>query len=388
MPIEHGVFVKQENTSISTPVVAESGIPFFIGGANLDTAEHAATPGVPVLCTSFQEAQDKLGYSDEDWDKYTLYEAMDSHFNIFNRQPAVFCAVKPASETLTAEEVAAAVENVELCLTKFGIVPDMLLAPGFSNESTVSAALAAKAGAISGMFKAKAIVDLSAESYSAAIEAKNSGSFTEDSIVCWPMCGLGKKKFHLSTLVAGRLSATDTDNDNVPYESPDNKAISVDSLIDASGTEINLTKGQADLLNNAGITTALNFMSQFVVWGSYTGAYPKSTDVKDYFIPISRMFGWIGNTIIKTFWSHVGRPMSRRYVNTILDTCNIWLNGLVGGGYLLGARAEWNEAENPDTDLMAGIIRFHLYVTPPSPMQEIDFVVEYDASYVAAALGS
>ena len=195
-------------------------------------------------------------------------------------------------------------------------------------------------------------------------------------------------KFHLSTIVAGRLAATDTDNGNVPYESPDNKSISIDCLIDKSGKEINLTKGQADLLNNAGILTALNFMGGFVTWGSYTGAYPKDTDVKNYFIPISRMFGWIGNTMIKTFWSHVGRPMSRRYVNTILDTCNIWLNGLVGGGYLLGARAEWNEAENPDTNLMAGIIKFHLYITPPSPMQEIDFIVEYDASYVAAALGS
>jgi len=42
--------------------------------------------------------------------------------------------------------------------------------------------------------------------------------------------------------------------------------------------------------------------------------------------------------------------------------------------------------ENPDTDLMAGIIRFHLFITPPNPAQEIDFILEYDASYVSAAL--
>ena len=36
-------------------------------------------------------------------------------------------------------------------------------------------------------------------------------------------------------------------------------------------------------------------------------------------------------------------------------------------------------------DLMAGIIRLHIYMTPPSPAQEIDFYLDYDASYVEQA---
>ena len=43
------------------------------------------------------------------------------------------------------------------------------------------------------------------------------------------------------------------------------------------------------------------------------------------------------------------------------------------------------DAENPLSDLMQGICRFHVYVTPPSPLQECDFILEYDASYVEAA---
>lgn len=65
---------------------------------------------------------------------------------------------------------------------------------------------------------------------------------------------------------------------------------------------------------------------------------------------------------------------------------NIWLNGLVGSGYLLGARVEISEDENPVTQLMAGIIKIHVYMTPASPAQEIDFVLEYDSSYVTSAL--
>ena len=32
--------------------------------------------------------------------------------------------------------------------------------------------------------------------------------------------------------------------------------------------------------------------------------------------------------------------------------------------------------------------KFHVYMTPPSPAQEIDFVLEYDVSYVRSALAA
>jgi len=59
---------------------------------------------------------------------------------------------------------------------------------------------------------------------------------------------------------------------------------------------------------------------------------------------------------------------------------------LSGPGIYLGARAEFKDNENPLTDLMAGIMKVHIYITPPSPAQEIDFVLEYDAEYVTSAL--
>ena len=285
-----------------------------------------------------------------------------------------------------ASAVAAAVEKIDLCLSMFGIIPDLIVAPGFSDSSTVAAAMAAKAGSINGMFKAKAIVDIEAASYTAAVTAKNGGTFTEDEIVCWPCGKLGDQIYHMSTIEAGRMAQTDTDNGGVPYESPSNKSIFVDGLCLSDGTEVSLTHAQANVLNAAGICTGLNFMGGFRAWGNYTGCFPGSSDVKDYFIPISRMFDWVANTLIKTFWSKLDSPMNRRLIDGILDSCNIWLNGLVGRGYLLGARVEMIADENPVTDLMAGIVRLHIFMTPASPAQEIDFTLEYDASYVESAL--
>lgn len=43
--------------------------------------------------------------------------------------------------------------------------------------------------------------------------------------------------------------------------------------------------------------------------------------------------------------------------------------------------------ENPATDLMDGIINFHLYVTPPSPAREITGLIEYDPAYLSTLFG-
>jgi phage tail sheath protein FI len=189
----------------------------------------------------------------------------------------------------------------------------------------------------------------------------------------------------MSTQVAGVIASTDADY-GAPHVSPSNKGLQCDSLVTVAGGEVILSLEQANILNGGGVVTGLNFMGGFKVWGNYTACYPTNQDVKDYFIPVSRMIDFVGNTLIRTFWGKLDEPMTRRFIDTVLDSCNIWLNGLTGSGYILGGRCEMLESENPTTNLMAGIVKLHVYVTPPSPAQEIDFVLEYDPSYVTAAL--
>ena len=469
----HGVYVSEQATSVSTPVVADSGIPFVIGAAPVQSAAAPSAPGMPVLCTSWAEAIEKLGYSD-DWESYPLCEFVYSHFQLFGCQPMIACnLLDPSSmketvqaadlsvedhkvklpiaaidnETLVVKEaggsgstyekgtdystyydgeflvvevladgdayeaeqlnvaynkvtpasvdgsaVASGLESIEQCLTTLGIVPDLICAPGYSQSSTVAAVMATKAGGINGMFKAKALIDIDTSSggattYTAAVTNKGSNNFVDpDELPFWPMLKLGERKFHMSTQMAGLLAQVDSGNGGCPYESPSNKNLQCDGMILEDGTEVNLTLAQANILNSNGINTALNFMGGWCAWGNYTACYPANTDVKDYFIPVSRMFDWVGNSLIRTFWSKLDKPMNRRLLDTIMDSANIWLNGLVGSGYLLGARAEMLEEENSLTDLMAGIVKIHIYMTPPSPAQEIDFILEYDTSYVTSAL--
>ena len=62
----HGVNVLERSTSLSTPVVASSGIPFVVGCAPIQSADHPAAVQVPTMITSWSEFVDKFGYC-EDW---------------------------------------------------------------------------------------------------------------------------------------------------------------------------------------------------------------------------------------------------------------------------------------------------------------------------------
>ncbi len=474
--VNHGVNASEQATSVSTPVVAESGIPFVVGTAPVQAATNPAKAGIPVLCTSWDEAVAALGYSD-DWRKYSLCEVMYSHFKLFGCQPVIFCNVLDLTKSDNKETEAAAdmaitahkiklpieainddtlvikatgeqgdayvldsdystyydgeylviefladgkvynatnanvaytkvktgivkaadivigLEGIELCLTKVGITPDLILAPGFSKDSSVAAAMATKAANINGILKAKALCDIDSSSagaisYDKVLENKNKANIVDsEQIACWPMVKLGDKRFHMSTQLAGSMATIDSENEGCPYESPSNKALKVDGLVLDDGTEVNLTLAQANHLNANGIVTALNFFNGWVAWGNYTACYPTNTDAKDYFIPVSRVFKWVENTLVKTFWKNVDDPTNRRLIDTVLDTANIWMNGLVGNGYLYGGRFEMLENENPLTDLMAGKVKIHCYLTPPAPAQQIDFVTEYDINYIQSALG-
>lgn len=290
---------------------------------------------------------------------------------------------------VTASGIVTGLEAIEYCATNLGLTPDLLLAPGYSQNATVAAALATKAASINGMFKAKALIDLDASvatSYSAAITKKSTDSLTDKyEIVCWPLLTFGGKTYHFSTQLAGLMAKADTDNDGCPVQSPSNRSLKCDGMVLSGGTEVMLTHAQANMLDNAGIVTALNFLGGWVCWGNYTAVKGISNDVKDYVISTSRVFAWVSNTVIRTFWSQLDKPMNRRLVDSITDAVNIWLNGLTGRGYLLGGRAEYADDENSMEDLIQGIVKIHIYLTPAGPAKEIDFILEYDAQYVTDA---
>ncbi|WP_238649761.1 phage tail sheath family protein [Paenibacillus piscarius] len=278
-------------------------------------------------------------------------------------------------------------ELVNQAYPRFGILPDLLLAPGWSHYPAVAAVMKAKAGNINGNFKAIALTDIDpAQPFTDAGAWKSEKSYTGTlQIATYPMLTLGDKRFHFSTQLAGLIATTDAVNGGIPFVSPSNKGLQADGTALADGKAQYLGMDQATYLNGLGIMTAVNLgTSGWRSWGNYTGAFPGVTDPKDSFIPIRRMFNWVGNSLILTYMQKVDDPMNKRLIAAVTDSVNIWLNGLTASGALLGGRVEFLESENTQSDLMSGKITFHVYITPPGPAQEINFLIEYDASYLSA----
>ena len=335
-------------------------------------------------------------YDRDDTDTYVCIVELLEDGSAYDAETVSVAYSAADPKTATVADVVDGVAQVDACLTAVGLVPDLIAAPGWSHNTVVAAVMATKAAAINGLFKGKAVIDVDSSEegvteYSALSGWKNKNNMVDpDQILCWPMVQLGDYRFHLSAQLCGLMATVDAGNRGIPYESPSNKNLKMDACVLEDGTPVNLTWNQVDLIAGSwGVVTAVNFLdSGWVAKGNYTACYPGNTDVKDQFIPVSRMFDFIGNTLIRTFWSKLDKPMTPALRDSILQTCNIWLGGLTGGGYLYGARAEMLAEENPLTSLLDGIITLHIYNAPPVPAQEIDFILEYDVSYMETALAA
>lgn len=467
--MNHGVSVEKRSTVKTALKAADSGIPFYIGAAPLQAAVSPAKVGVPILCESFEDAQEKLGYSD-DWTSYPLCEAMDVHFRLYGMAPAIFCnlldpssmqesmaasdvpvkdgrallpgdAIHDASlvvkaqggtgepytegedysayygedgqlvvelldsgkagaaaqlniayskatpSSVTADDVAEHLSAVDLCMVTVGWIPDLICAPGYDGDAALAAVMALKT-TVSGAFSAKAVIEIEdADTAAEAIAAKDTLGLTDDTqILCWPRVLKDGKIYHRSVHLCALMARVDQGNGSCPYESPSNKLMEADGMALADGSEVTLTVDEANVLNDAGIVTGLHAFDHWVAWGNRTAGFPKNDNPEDTIIPVSRMFAWVGNTIVRMVWDNVDRPITRRLLDDIIDRTNIWLNGLFGEGKIYGARVEAPAAENTSESLSQGRVRFHIVMTPPSPAEQIEWVLTYDKSIIASAL--
>ena len=267
----------------------------------------------------------------------------------------------------------------------FRLVPGLVLAPKFSTDTTVAAVIGAKSNNINGLFKALGLVDISTKevkNYTEVAAYKNEKNIVSThQVALWPKVALGDKQYHLSTQLAGVINKVDAANGDIPYVSPSNQNVQADSAVLEDGTPITLGQDQAAYLNGEGICTVLNFIGGQKFWGNRTAIYPGSTDPKDSFIPVRRMMNFIQNTLILTYWQKVDSPTNNKLIETVVDSINIWLNGLTARGQLLGGRVEFVKEENPTTSLIDGKVTFHVYATPPTPARHIEFLVEFDPAY-------
>lgn len=396
MSYKHGVYIDEVPTSLTPMRHVEGRMPVVIGTAPVEALD-VKYINEPVICFTFDEFVEKLGWSEAP--EYTLCEAADIFFRLYAVGPVVFINVyDPAihvggvGDVVNADIIGGVdgatgektgLELVNSVYPMFRKVPGQILCPGFSHEPAVGLYMSAKANAINGMFNALALCDIEVDYYTDAPAWKNTNTYTDKNmIVAVGKVLVGEKEHYLSTHFAALSMQVDNDNGDIPFVSASNKGLKVNGL--KIGDEV-VTLGveQANYLNGEGIVTAINFDGGWKAWGNRTACYPSNTDPKDSFIPVRAFFNWLGRTLILSYWSRVDTPIRRRDIYNAIDSANVFLNGLASREIILGGRCSFLEAENPAVDIIDGVVRYHVYVTPPTPAREIDFALEYDPSYIA-----
>lgn len=307
----------------------------------------------------------------------------------------------PSATPLTASDIIGGIaldtgertglEVIEEVFQKTGKVPGIIICPKFSSDPMVAAVMEAKCENINGCFVATCLIDVDT---SAITSAQDVNAWKNGNNIVFPrqQCLYGKpalvgstasKVYNFASQQGPLMQWTDAYRGNgLPYHSPSNKSLRMNALLLDDGSECSMHLFDANMLNSQGVITALNFIGGWRSWGNRTASYPSNTDVKDMFISVRRMFDFIGNSLVLTIWQKVDEPGNRRLIDAVVNSIQLWLDGLSNSEALLGARCEFRHDENPVIELLNGHYVFHVYIAVPTPAEWIDFRIEYWLPYV------
>lgn len=290
----------------------------------------------------------------------------------------------------TGEETG--LEVIRQVYPKFGKVPGILLAPRFSKDALVCAALQAKCRKINGVFNAVCYIDLDcgtsgAKKYTDVAGQKTKQTATSrEAYALWLFCKVGDTVYSGSTMAAAATVYNDSQNGDRPVASPSNVTIPISAACLEDGTEVLMDQEQGTFLNDLGIATFIRSGTDFVIWGNETAAYPKNTDPKDMFLCIRRFFNYAWTSFVLDNMSKLDKPMNPKRLQSIIDSENMKGSKYVSEEACASYRMVADTEKNTAAELVAGHYHFYLYCTPFPPLKQVNVTMEYEASSLVTAL--
>lgn len=249
---------------------------------------------------------------------------------------------------------------VGLVYPETGLIPNLIVAPGWSGTPSVYNAMVTAGTKINGHWDAYIIADIPLvdddESAIGTIEAaktwaEENGYNSERSTTIWPMFRLTTgENAHGSTLWTWRQMIVDESHNGVPMETASNKAVPVArQYFGANSTNRGFDQTRANDLNAAGISTAVFWGGQWVLWGGHTAAfkYGSVTDKRVTFDNNIRMMMYITNSFQQEWASSIDQPMTAQMSDTIKNREQEKADALVAVGALIGSPVvRFIESEN------------------------------------------
>lgn len=283
------------------------------------------------------------------------------------------------------------IELIDEIYPRFGIIPSLLLAPGYSKDPAVAAALEAKAMINGNIINSFAVVDLNAEGVRNIADvpaAKDeAGLMTRWLLPVWPMVKVAGKVISASAVYGARLQSLCVENGNVPSESSDNKDARIDAACLSDGTEVFFTQKQINNYLNANGIASFLYFGGWKCWGNNTAAFPRDTVPNNRFVKCVLMGNYLENRFKTEQLVHIGKSGSIKEMQSIVTNFNAALNALVPD-VLAGAQILFSKDENPMSEILQGHWTFHVQYADYIPTEYIDCKFTWDSSILENAINT
>lgn len=276
---------------------------------------------------------------------------------------------------------------IDLVYTETGFIPNIIAAPGFSQEPEVYKAMIKAANKANGHWDAFVNADIpiaSVQTMAEAITWKSTNGYTEErSKAYYPKWKTNSGEiYHISTLATWLMVLVDSEHDGIPMETPSNKQIpSGKQYFGASSTNRGFDQQAANELNAKGITTAVYWGGINVLWGDHTAAYDYEAigaDNRSIFDNSIRTMYYVSNSFQEEHALTIDKPMTRAMADTIKIREQEKADALANLGALIGTPVvEFKEGENSTDELIQGNFTWSNKHTPTPPFKSGTLKIAY-----------
>ncbi len=390
----HGVEVVEIDSGPRPIQTVRSSVIGIVGTA--PRADEAAFPlNTPVLIAGSIKEAAKLRANAGD-DDGTLPAALDA---IFDQAGAVVVVIRVARAESDADTLANVLggtnattgeyEGIKALLgaeSKLGVVPRILIAPGFTHQRTngqANAVVSALQG-IAAQLRAVIIADGpnttddAAKQYAGDFGAPPNGArvyLVDPWVLRINAKGVAEPQ-PPSPCVAGMIARSD--NDRGFWWSPSNQGINgIVGTVRPVDFTLGDSNARANLLNEAKIATIIRH-DGYRLWGNRS----LSSDAKWAFLCVRRTADMLQESLLRHHLWAVDRGITKTYIEDVTEGVKAYLRNLTAKGAILGGDC-WADPElNTPDQIAQGKVCFDLDFTAVYPAERVTFRSQLTNKYL------
>ncbi|MGS5088280.1 phage tail sheath subtilisin-like domain-containing protein [Hydrogenophaga sp. A37] len=327
---------------------------------------------------------------------------------LFDQKPTVvivrnvYDPAAPAADinTVTAAQIIGGVDVVTGARTgmfgwrdsyqQFGFNPKILIAPGFSSLSAVSAAMIVQATAMRAVAFVDAPIGVTVPQAIAGRGVGGAINFNTSSDrvgLCYPhvkyydTVAAAEVNGALSTLVAGAWSRRDQEN-GYWWSGSNIELLGITGVERPIEFSLNDPNCEANLLNEAGIITVANsFGTGIRAWGNRSAAWPTVSHQKN-FLNVRRTADIISESLELATLQFIDQPLDNARIDDILESGRRFLRHQVANGAIQDGDVWLDKDLNTPETLSAGHLLPSYDFAPYSPLERVSYQARINTEYL------